>query len=218
MLTWVVVTPPVNQWIGKNCFLLVIDVWVGSYNLAFWLAFKLLTYSLSNKSKISIRFVGYKLPKIVDTNHTGNEFLYADLSHPYWSSSENITSVNSSVGQTLQQYYLLKEDPVSSESIFFSNKLDIWLSLIADSKQSYQKNTSSPNDYHNCCKASKVEGKLKKHFLCKKFFCLKIHRTVIHKLALKDYYTWIRNTSVCTIHPNFLGCLLYDVQWCTSGR
>ena len=48
----------------------------------------------------------------------GNEFVYADPIEPIWSKPEDITSVNSSVGQTLQQYYLNRNNSVSWPTFF----------------------------------------------------------------------------------------------------
>ncbi|VDD94033.1 unnamed protein product [Enterobius vermicularis] len=55
-------------------------------------------------------FVGYKLPKLIDTEHMGNEFVYIDPLKPTWAKPEDTTSVNSTIGQTLQQYYSNEND------------------------------------------------------------------------------------------------------------
>lgn len=48
----------------------------------------------------------------------GNEFVYIDPLKPTWAKPEDTTSVNSTIGQTLQQYYSNENDSVSKQKQF----------------------------------------------------------------------------------------------------
>lgn len=43
--------------------------------------------------------------------------MYADAAKPTWSEPEDISSPNSAIGKTLEQYYRMRTDPVSFRKI-----------------------------------------------------------------------------------------------------